>query len=97
MARPPAKSPEEKERIVLAILRDELTVAEAARREGVSGTTLAKWRDQFLDGGRSALAAPSRGPSSREAQLEAEVEQLNAALGEAHMELRVWKKGGLGR
>lgn len=34
MARPPARSPEDKERIVLAILRDELNVAETARREG---------------------------------------------------------------
>lgn len=97
MARPPAKSPEDKERIVLAVLRDELTIAEAARREGVSATSLAKWRDQFIEGGRTALATPARGPSSREALLEAEIEQLNAALGEAHMELRVWKKGGLGR
>lgn len=97
MSRPPARSPEDKERIVLAILRDELSVAEAARREGVSATSLSKWRDQFLEGGRTALATPARGPSSREAQLEAEIEQLNAALGEAHMELRVWKKGGLGR
>jgi hypothetical protein len=24
----------------------------------------------------------------------AEIEQLNTALGEAHMELRLWKKGG---
>lgn len=98
MARPPAKSPEDKERIVIAVLREEISVAEAARREGVSQTSIAKWRDQFLEGGRTALAAPAAGrPSSREAQLEAEIEQLNAALGEAHMELRVWKKGGLGR
>jgi len=31
-------------------------------------------------------------PSSREEGLEAEVEELKAALGEAHVELRVWKK-----
>lgn len=87
-------SPEDKERIVLAILREELTITEAARREGVSATSLAKWRDQSLEGGRAALAKPAHGPSSREAQLEANIEQLNAALGEAHMELRVWKRGG---
>lgn len=97
MARPPARSPEDKERIVLAILREEVTITEASRREGVSATSLAKWRDQFLEAGRSGLRKPARGPSSREALLEAEIEQLNAALGEAHMELRVWKKGGLGR
>ena len=33
-------------------------------------------------------------PTSREQQLTAENEQLAAALGEAHMELRLWRKGG---
>ena len=82
-------------RIVLAVLRGEVSVAEAARREGTSAVSVSKWRDQFLAGGRRALEAGARhGPSAREQQLAAEIEQLNTALGEAHMELRVWKKGG---
>lgn len=95
MARPPSRSAEDKIRIVLAVLRGELSVAEAARREGVSQTSIANWRDQFLDGGQQAVAAggPTR-PTSREQQLAAENEQLAAALGEAHMELRLWRKGG---
>jgi transposase len=36
-------------------------------------------------------------PSSREEQLEAEVVELTRALGEAHVELRVWKKSAEGR
>ena len=32
------------------------------------------------------------GPTSKEDQLAAEIEELKAALGEAHVELRVWKK-----
>jgi len=32
------------------------------------------------------------GPNARERQLQDEVEELKAALGEAHIELRVWKK-----
>ena len=96
MGRQPTKSVEDKARIVLAVLRGEVTIAEAARREGASAVSVSKWRDQFLAGGRQALEAGARhGPSGREAQLAAEVEQLNTALGEAHMELRVWKKGGL--
>ena len=31
--------------------------------------------------------------SDREAELEAENEELKAALGEAHVQLRVWQKG----
>lgn len=68
---------------------------EAARRERVSETSIAAWRDQFLDGGRAALAGGARhGPSTREAELAAQVEELTSALGEAHVELRVWRKGG---
>jgi transposase len=82
-------------RIVLAVLRGEVTIAEAARREGVSQTSIANWRDQFVDGGKQAIVAggPTK-PTSREQQLAAECEQLAAALGEAHMELRLWRKGG---
>ena len=90
MARPPSKSVEEKTRIVLAVVRGEITIAEAARREGVSQTSIAKWRDRFLDGGQTAIAAAGRvGPSSREQHLE-----LTSALGKAHMELHLWRKGG---
>ena len=96
MGRQPGKSVEDKLRIVVAVLRGEVTIAEAARREATSAVSVSKWRDQFLAGGRRALeAGAGHGPSAREQQLSAEVEQLNTALGEAHMELRVWKKGGL--
>lgn len=95
MSKPPLKSVEEKTRIVLAVLRGEVTVAEAARREGVSETTIAKWRDRFLEGGQTAMDAGGRvGSSSREQRLQADIEELTSALGEAHMELRLWRKGG---
>jgi transposase len=95
MSKPPLKSVEEKTRIVMAVLRGEVTVAAAARREGVSETTIAKWRDRFLDGGRAAIEAGNRpGSSSRVQRLEADVAELTSALGEAHMELRLWRKGG---
>lgn len=95
MARVLSGSAEVKVRIVLAVLRGELTIGEAARREGVSETSIANWRDRFLDGGRRAVAAGgSPKPTSREQQLVLECEQLATALGEAHMELRLWRKGG---
>lgn len=55
MARPPQKSKEDKVRIVLAVLRGEVTIAEAARRESTSETSVAKWRDQFLAGREQSL------------------------------------------
>jgi transposase len=95
MARPPLRPPEEKLRIVLAIVRGELSIKEAARREGISETSIAAWRDRFLEGGRQALAQGARrGPDPLAMALERECEELKAALGEAHAELRVIKKGG---
>ena len=91
----PGKSVEDELRVVLAVLRGGVTIAEAVRREATSAVSVSKWRDQFLAGGRRALeAGAGHGPLAREQQLAAEVEQLNTALGEAHMELRVWEKGG---
>lgn len=95
MGNQPATSMEDKNRIVLAVLRGEISIAEAARREGVSQVSISKWRDQFLAGGQRALAEGARhGPSGRERALAGEIEQLTSALGEAHMQLRLWRKGG---
>ena len=55
------------------------------------------WQSEFLEAGKTALATGKSGPSTREAQLEAQVEDLTLALGEAAVELRVWKKSAEGR
>ena len=95
MGHQPKKSVEDKNRIVLAVLRGEISIAAAARREDISQVSISKWRDQFLAGGLQALEEGARyGPSGREQVMATEIEQLNTALGEAHMELRLWKKGG---
>lgn len=95
MARPPMFKTEEKQRIVLSVLRGECTVAEAARRHKCSETSIAKWRDLFVQGGMAALGAAGQlGPSAREAQLERELEGVMSALGEAHVELRLLKRDG---
>ena len=97
MGRRPFKSPEEKLQVVLSVLRGETTQVAVARKLQMSQTTIAKWQKQFLDGGREALARGdnARGPTSRrEEELEAQVDDLTTALGEAYVELRVWRKGG---
>jgi transposase len=71
------------------------TAAEAARRHGISEPSSGKWKDQRLAGGKAGLQAPTRkGPTGREAQLEAQVDDLTTALGEAHVEMRVLERGG---
>ena len=97
MARPPVFPVEEKVRIVLSILAGEVSVAEAARRVKVSEQSVGNWKGQFLEAGKTSLVAGRAGPSTREAQLEAEVADLTQALGEAAVEIRVWKKSAEGR
>ena len=82
---------------MLRVLAGELTIAEAARKERVSEQSIGRWRAEFLEAGKTALAAGKSGPSTREEQLEAEVADLTQALGEAHVELRVWRKSAEGR
>jgi hypothetical protein len=43
----------------------------------------------------SPVRVRQQGPSAREAQLERELEQVTSALGEAHVELRLLKRGGM--
>ena len=97
MGRPPSIPVEKKTRIVLSVLAGEMSIAEAARRERVSEQSIGRWKADFLEAGKTALAAGRSGPSTREAQLEAEIVELTTALGEAHLEARVWKKSAEGR
>ena len=97
MGRPPVFPAEVKARIVLSVLSGEVSIAEAARREKVSEQSIGRWKADFLEAGKTALVAGKSGPSTREQQLEAEVAELTQALGEAAVELRVWKKSAEGR
>jgi transposase len=97
MGRPPGIPAERKTRIVLSVLAGEMSIAEAARKEKASEQSIGRWKADVLEAGKTALAAGRSGPSTREQQLEAEVADLTQALGEAAVELRVWKKSAEGR
>jgi transposase len=93
MSRPPSIPPEDKTRLVLSILAGEMTVAEAARRAKVSEQSVSNWKRRFIEAGQQGVAQGGKpGPNARERQLLTELEEVKAALGEAHVELRVWKK-----
>ncbi len=98
MARPPKHPVDVKLKIVLSVLSGECTGAEAARRHGISETSIGKWKEQFLAGGRGGLehGASSVKPTGREARMTEEIDDLTRALGEAHVELRAIKRGGAG-
>jgi transposase len=97
MGRRPYRSADEKLRVVLSVLKGETSQVDVARQLEMSQTTISKWQRQFLEGAHEALA---RGDNAnppgtrREAELQAQVEELTQALGEAYVELRVWRKGG---
>ena len=93
MSRPSVFSVEDKLRLVLAVISGEMTTAEAARRGKASEQSVSTWKRQFLEGGKAGLVEGGKpGANPRERALAAENEELKAALGEAHVELRVWKK-----
>jgi len=96
VARPPKHPVDVKLKIVLSVLSGETSMAEAARRHGISETSVGKWKEQFLLGGREGLehGAAAGKPTGREAQLAAEVDELTRALGEAHVELHALRRGG---
>ncbi len=93
MARSSVFSVEDKFRLVLAVIGGEMTTAEAARRGKASEQSISTWKRQFLEGGKEGLAESGwLDPSERVRALADENEELKAALGEAHVELRVWKR-----
>ena len=48
-------SVDEQIQVVLAVLTGELSLAEAARRHGVSSATVGNWRDRFVDAGKAGM------------------------------------------
>ena len=71
---------QQKAEIVLAVLQKKTTMAEACRAHGITETTFARWRQQALDGIARGLEGKTTG-SSREAELEREIDELERQLG----------------
>lgn len=97
MPRPSKHPVDVKLKIVLSVLSGESTIAQAARRHGVSETSIGKWRDQFLTAGRHGLEHGDRAGKStgREARMVEEIDDLTRALGEAHVKIRALERGGV--
>jgi transposase len=87
-------SAEERMQLVLRVLSKEEPAAQIARRAGISEQTLYRWRDEFLEGGRRALAGRSGSKASAQAmqQLERQVAQRDQVIGELTIANRILKK-----
>ena len=87
-------SEEERFEAVLQVLKREEAMPVLSRRYGVSEQTLYRWRDQFLEGGRSALKS-QRGKDARDHEikkLKRELWESQRTIGELTIANNVLKK-----
>lgn len=83
-------STEVKEAIVLAVLRGEISTAEAARQHGVHESLIHTWKANFLDAGRARLAGERQ--DNGQAALERENDRLKRIVAEKELELDISRK-----
>ena len=82
-------SAKRKSALVLEIIQGKTTVAEASRQFDLTPSELESWVDQAKEGMENALRAK---PRDVRQQYERQIHQLQAAYGEAMLELRARKK-----
>ena len=82
-------SAKRKSALVLEIIQGKTTVAEASRQFDLTPSELESWVDQAKEGMENALRAK---PRDVRQQYEKQIHQLQAAYGEAMLELRARKK-----
>ena len=75
--------------LVLSLLRGETTVAEAARKHGITVAEIEQWRERFLLGAENALRPR---PKDEEALREEEIKRLQRKIGELTMDLDIVKE-----
>ena len=79
-------SVEEKFEIVMESLTENVTQAEICRRHGIFPTQLAKWKEQFIEGGKNGLSGGNH-PSREE-----EIDDLKRMIGEQTLVINAFKK-----
>ena len=88
-----ALSPEEKQALILASCREEISVADLCRRAQVAESTFRDWRDRFMAAGTAALH-PVKPTSDGEKQaLRQENARLKTVVADLSVENLVLKKG----
>ena len=86
---------EQKQEVVLKLLRREEPAAALARRYGITETTLYRWRDEFLAAGKAALAdgqSNGDGHKKRVQELERQLAERDQVIGELTIVNRIFKK-----
>lgn len=75
--------------LVLSLLKGETSVAEAARRHGLTVAEVEDWRDRFLVGAENALRSR---PKDDEALKEEQIKKLKQKIGELVLETDVLRE-----
>ena len=82
-------SAEEKMAIVLEGLRGTRSVVNICREHMISQSQYYKWRDRFLEGGRSAL---NNSKGNNDSVYKAEIESLQRIIGKQTIQIEILKK-----
>jgi transposase len=80
---------EEKMEIVLAGMAPGANISAVCREYGILQPQYYKWREAFIQGGLSALFS---GVSNREQELEKELKEAKALIGEQTMQIEILRK-----
>ena len=84
-----SRTKEEKARIVMEALTGNTSIAEICRRYNVTSSAFYKWRDAFIAGGTASLEA---GKTSKEIQMQREMENLKTIIGDLTVANETLKK-----
>ncbi len=79
--------------LVMEILRGDTSVAEAARKHGLTVAEVEDWRERFLAGAENALRSR---PADEDGQKEREIKRLKQKVGELVMDLDILKEATKG-
>ena len=79
--------------LVLAILRGETSVAEAARQQGLTVAEVEEWRERFLTSAENGLRSK---PLDDEALQAAQIKRLKQKVGELVMDIDILKEAAKG-
>jgi transposase len=86
----PIKTLEEKLSIILEGLKENVNISDLCRRHGISQASFYKWRDKFLEGGKTALAG-NGGTGASEVE-RARIAELERVIGQQAVQIQVLKK-----
>lgn len=89
--KPPKHPPEEKMKVIIESLRQEKSLSQICRENGISMAQYYKWKDKFIKGGLSALSGQTTLKQSENATKD-EIKQLKHIIGELSIENQILKK-----